>query len=74
MDEECIEVSNDDFCNFISQTSWEDDAVKYGARVWNWQVCNELGAFQTTNSNKQPFVGVTTQLYVNQCQCAFGKK
>lgn len=71
---DCIEFSNKEYCDFASKTSWDDPAVAHGSRIWNWQLCSEVASFQTTNSKNQPFFGLTTDLFVAQCQCAFGEK
>lgn len=59
-----------------SNTSLSSMTARFGARQWLYQVCYQLGFFQTTTSKLCLFGGdndIPVDFYVNQCRHVFGQ-
>lgn len=61
----------------LSNTSLSSPTAMYGARQWLYQMCYQLGFFQTTTSKHCLFGNendIPVEFYVNQCEHVFGRQ
>ncbi|KAM4694363.1 putative serine protease K12H4.7 [Discoglossus pictus] len=72
MGEMCIDGSYMEYLQQTRNTSWEASLSNDGDRQWVYQLCTELGFFQSTDSTHQPFSGFPLSFWVQQCIDTFG--